>query len=346
MSLISWYRFGQDILASNNLALKAPYRYFLVVTKSCQSRCQHCKIWQEKIENELSLEEISKLAKNSPWLKWLNVTGGEPTDRDDLPSIFGAFKKYCPDLVMANFTTNGLEPEKIEDHAQKIASLKIPRLHINVSIDGPPEINDHLRGINGDYDLALETFKRLRRITGLKSSVAMTLFKKNHQLINQTFELIKNQIPDFDVKEMHLNVPHQSAHYYQNEEMKIDAPDEILSSVEKFYSDHKRETSLLSFVEKNYQNHAKEYLLNKKSPLPCSAVMSSVYISEKGEIYPCTIWDKPLGNIRDHEYDVRAILFNDRAKKARSDAQNLKCPQCWTPCEAFPSILANIPRAL
>jgi len=50
------------------------------------------------------------------------------------------------------------------------------RLVVTVSIDGPPELNDQLRGIRNNFAHALETFAAVRAILGPENVfVGMTL---------------------------------------------------------------------------------------------------------------------------------------------------------------------------
>ena len=137
---------GLDVLQSNLGTLKRPYKYFLVVTKNCNSRCKFCKIWQEQPKNELTIEEYEKLAKHSKFLKWLNISGGEPTLREDLFDIIRVFVKHCPHLSMVNFTTNGIKPEKIISDAKKISDLRLNKVVINVSLDGTKKFTKKCAG--------------------------------------------------------------------------------------------------------------------------------------------------------------------------------------------------------
>lgn len=171
------FKLGLDVLKSNFELLQAPYKYFIVVTKSCNSKCRFCKIWTEQPQNELSLAEYETLALNSPFLKWLNISGGEPTNRDDLKDIIQVFAKNCPDLKMINFTTNGIDPDKIMSQVDAIAKLNHKKLVINISLDGPPELHEKLRGVKGNFESAIETFKRIRQHSHIDSYLAFTFLR-------------------------------------------------------------------------------------------------------------------------------------------------------------------------
>jgi MoaA/NifB/PqqE/SkfB family radical SAM enzyme len=98
-------------------------------------------------------------------------------------------------------------------------------------------------------------------------------------------------------------------------------------------------------IERIYRSEADRYLATGATSIPCSALLSTAYLSEKGQIYPCTIWDKPLGNVRDHGYDLMPILRAARSDGVRKAVREGACPRCWTPCEAYPAIAASPLRA-
>jgi MoaA/NifB/PqqE/SkfB family radical SAM enzyme len=99
-------------------------------------------------------------------------------------------------------------------------------------------------------------------------------------------------------------------------------------------------------VERIYRAEAMRYLATGKTGITCSALLSTSYLSEKGEVYPCTIWDRPLGNVRNTQYALMPIIEAARRDGVRRAVVEQKCPNCWTPCEAYPAIGASPGRAL
>jgi len=61
-------------------------------------------------------------------------------------------------------------------------------------------------------------------------------------------------------------------------------------------------------IERIYRAEAMRYLAGGRTAIGCSALLSTVYLSEKGEVYPCTIWDKPLGNVRNTGFRLMPII--------------------------------------
>ena len=335
-------KFASKIFESNSGSLKLPYKLNFVVTKECHSRCLNCNIWKEKPKNELTLEEIRSLAVNTPYLSWINFTGGEPTDRKDFVEIVQAFVDSCPDLYLVHFPTNGLKPNRINSVASEISKLTKNRLVVTVSIDGPPDVNDRLRGIPGDFKKAVETLRGLQEIEGLNAVVGMTIYPDNHHLIKETLTAIKQAVPKFDSNLFHVNLPNVSKHFYGNSGQTEKPTHAMLASLREYQKSRGYSLSPLDWLERRYQKLALEFLDSGETPLECAALLSSCYLSEKGDLYPCTIWDKSIGNIRNHNFDLKPLLTSQLALDLRSQIKQKQCPNCWTPCEAYQTVLANV----
>jgi sulfatase maturation enzyme AslB (radical SAM superfamily) len=344
-TFLKYINFAWKIWQSNFRTLKNPYKLFIVVTKSCDSVCQNCSIWNEKPQNELTLEEYEKIAKNiGKNLSWLNISGGEPTNREDLIEIIKIFQKHCPYLLIVNFTTNGLRIDRVVKAAQYLNQSNIPIVGINVSIDGPEEIHIKLRGGNNSYQLAIKSLDALRKFKNIKVHASMTLFDQNAHLVEETFQNIKKNIKDFSRDEMNLNYSFHSKHFYQNaesnyENLKVNIFFKSINiSVWNF--------SLFSMMKNIYLKKLQDYIVNRKNPIQCSALSSNVYISEHGEIYTCTIWNQLAGKLRESDYDLSLVLNQSKALELREKIKNDQCPNCWSPCEAFPTILDNALEAI
>ena len=92
----------------------------LFVTDRCNMKCDHCMFW-ERIDNpgdELSLEQMGNIARSTPPLRTLSLTGGEPFLRNDLVRILEIFYQFNhTHHIQVN--TNGLLMERMETNRQK-----------------------------------------------------------------------------------------------------------------------------------------------------------------------------------------------------------------------------------
>ena len=371
-ALYSWSRFGLRTATAAAGAAGCPTKLIFVVTKRCHSRCVYCDIWKVKdtpggLDNELSLDEVKKVAAANHFLQWIDFTGGEPTDRPDFVEVVQAFSDACPDLLVVHFPTNGIATKRIEQAVKQLQATVKARLVVTVSIDGPPELNDRLRGIRNDFAHAVDTFAALRKLLGEDQVfVGMTLHghkascgSTTSELVESTFAAVNaaldsRQEARIDWGTFHLNIPHLSQHYYGN--AASEEKDgfggaahraEIAAALKLAASKPKRGGApVMRAVERIYRAEAMKYLATGRTSITCSALLLTSYLSEKGEVYPCTIWDQPLGNVRNSNYALMPIIEAARLKGTRQAVVDQKCPNCWTPCEAYPAIGASPGRAL
>src|SRR5262249_30275222 len=80
--------------------------------------------------------------------------------------------------------------------------------------------------------------------------------------------------------------------------------------------------------------------------LPCTALSSSCFIDAYWNLYACSIWSEMVGNLRENAFDLRSLWESDRRRELRNDVVEEQCSHCWTPCEAYPTILGNLARAV
>ena len=363
----AWSRFAGRTLAAAAGHEGVPSKLIFVVTKRCHSRCVYCDIWKAKdtpggLADELTLAEVRLLAQANPFLQWIDFTGGEPTDRPDFVEVIQAFAAACPDLLLVHFPTNGIATQRIRETVNQLRQTVRARLIVTVSIDGPPELNDRLRGIRNDFAHAIDTFAAVRREIGAENTyVGMTLHghqascgRTTAELVEDTFSAINTALGERDETPIdwgtfHLNIPHFSQHYYGNQANRADETfggaehrAEVAAAIEATANRAQTGASLaMRGFERIYRAEARRYLATGRTRIPCSALLSTAYLSEKGEVYPCTIWDRPLGNIRTTGYAIMPLIGAARRDGTRRMVAEGKCPNCWTPCEAYPAIMAS-----
>ncbi|MBU0614759.1 MAG: radical SAM protein, partial [Nanoarchaeota archaeon] len=165
-----------------NKKTKGPIQLIHFVTSRCNARCEHCFYWKNLNQNnDLTLDEIKKITKTLPDLRFLLISGGEPFLRKDLTGIISS---YCDNTKTqeVSIPTNGLLKEKIVSDCKTILN-KYPKVILNIviSLDGPKESHNKIRGVDC-YDKAIETFneiKKLKIYSNFKLSIVSTLMLSN-----------------------------------------------------------------------------------------------------------------------------------------------------------------------
>ncbi len=334
---------AKKILFSNFKRLTFPYRLTFAVTYKCNSKCSICHIWKLKPKKEISLKEIKEFFQKNNYFNWVDLTGGEPFLRKDLVDICASIIDNCPDLYLLHIPTNGFLPAKIEEKTKGILDLKPNRFIISIALDAPELLHDRLRGIDGAWQKATETYKRLKKIKQKNFEVyfGMTLSDLNYKLIEKTYQELKKEIKDLKRNDLHFNIAHHSF-YYHNLKINLKINNKIASKLNDFNIKKEKEISGVKFLESRYQNLIPKYLKTKKSPLICQALSASLFIDPFGFIYPCSIWDKRIGNLKDFNYDLKRIWNLNKTITLRKKIAKEKCPGCWTPCEAYQTILGSL----
>ncbi|MFH1245880.1 MAG: radical SAM protein [Candidatus Omnitrophota bacterium] len=343
-----FFHLAKNIAVSNFAELKRPYRITYILTHKCQLRCKMCNIWSKSPGKELSLEQIRRFFSQSNGFSWINLSGGEIFLREDLMDIIDTIFKHCRRLYLLDFPTNGFQPDLVERNVQKIISLyHPPKLLVTVSLDGTPEEHDRIRGMGGAWEKAVETFRRLRglRSRGFDVFLGMTLQAANEDKFQETFASVDKRIGGLSYNDFHINIVQQSAHYYNNDSAGQPDRQRLWDSLN--FINRQRKSSMtnpVAFLEQRYQLLARAYLDTGKIPVGCQALGASFFMAPDGTVYPCSIYNKPIGNIADSGYDINKLWNTSARAGLRKEIRQGNCPQCWTPCEAYQSILANILR--
>lgn len=345
MAINNFLRFLGTSIASNFKPLSVPYRLNLAVTYKCNSRCEMCGIWKKETDDlEMTPREVRSFFTQNPFFQWVTVTGGEIFLRKDILQIMSAIIESSPRLYLLNFPTNGLSPDIVEEGVRDLLKMRPNRVMVSVSLDGYAELNDKIRGLDGAFEKSIETYKRLRKLKSRNFGVmlGMTLSNSNSEYLTETFDAVKKSIKDFTWKDLHVNVSQKSSHYYGNEELAEYDPGNILKTLETFMKLKGFPTNAVEVMDLSYQRLSKGFLTTGITPVPCAALRSSCFIDPFWNLYPCTMFSEKMANLRETNFNFKSCWRSKETNNRRKDIRKGNCPQCWTPCEAYQSILARL----
>ena len=339
-------------IKSNVTRLNRPYKLNFSVTYLCQSRCLTCNIWQIKPKNELSIEEIEKIAAQNNYFKWIELTGGEVFLRSDIVDIARAFSKNSKNLYILTMPTNSLcNHDMVLSKLEEILSLKIPRIAITVSLDGYRELHDRIRGVPGNYDKAIDMYKRLQILKEKHKNLyfvfGYTISSLNQGMFDKTFQEVKKDLPNIKYNDFHINLGQISTNYYKNSSLDI-RPEHVAVSDEIRQIMKRRgfDFSAIGMIERTFLKNLSTYARSGKVPIKNRSIETSIFLDSYGNVYPSIMWDLKLGNIRESNYSLDNILSGSAAQKAITTMRNGEDPKHWTSCEAYQSIIGNIPTML
>ena len=349
MSIIRFTKLLTRITASNVTELHLPYRLTYAITNRCQARCTMCNIWQKPAQNELTRDEIATLFSKANRFSWINLTGGELFQRPDIQDIIFSIIHNSPNLYLLNFPTNGIQTAEIVATVDGILQkTPLPRLIVSVSLDGAPQLHDSIRGVSGCWQHAVETFKQLRELRSSRFSVYFghTIQTANLGTFDDTLHACRKELQEITVDDFHINLAHASGHYYDN--IDSDAvPETSKAQLEIKRISSQRSKPLfepISFIERSYHKHTEHFLQQGRAPFICQAAAASCFIDPFGTVYPCSVFNTPLGSLREYGMDLYELWNSATRIRTRTSIRANECPACWTPCEAYQTILANLLR--
>lgn len=328
--------------------LGAPMKVTASVTERCNSRCRTCRIWERRPDAELTAEEWDRVFHGIEEVSWLDLTGGEPFLRPDFGAIVESALARCRNLHLLHLVTNGLVPTAAATVERALATRRPPLTLMTVSLDGPPGLNDRLRGVDGGWRRAVETFAALRerRSRSFRVFLGMTLSAENVGAFAETLAAVRRAIPDLRADEFHLNLAHTAA-YYGNEgrEAIVADPAAVSRAIDEYRRlIGPRRLSPVALLEAAYQRLGRRFARTGRRPLACRSLDVSCRIDPQGRVHPCLMWDRPVGTLRESGFDFSGVWRGEEAEAARAAIRSGACPHCWTPCEAYQTIVANLTR--
>lgn len=334
-----------QLVRANFQRLARPLKVNLCVTYWCQYRCKTCNIWKRKPSGELTTAELMRFVEQNPRIQWLDVTGGEIFLRPDLPQLFGAIAASWKGLAIFHFATNGFLTERIVSITAALASATRARVIVTVSIDGDERHNDEIRGVRGGFRRQIETFKALRGLPSVEVVFGMTLSRHNADRFEETFLACRAECPGLTIDDFHINVAQRSAHYYGNADDEVVAPvGETRRALARYRRLRGVPRTPSAWVESRYLHHLDRFLETEQTPMPCHALRSSCFINPDGDVFPCITDTRCVGSLRATDMSLDEIWLGEPARAVQSEIWAGRCPQCWTACEAYHSIVGNLLR--
>ncbi|MBI5208099.1 MAG: radical SAM protein [Candidatus Firestonebacteria bacterium] len=334
-----------------NRVSDSPAYLIFFVTNNCIAKCAHCFYWKEQTEEKkiLSIDEIEKIAKTTHSLSFLLLTGGEPYLREDLHEIAYLFYRFTPVRNLAT-PTNGFLGDKIICYAEKILKkCREAKLTVNVSLDGIGELHDKIRGVPGIFEKAVYTFHGLmslkKKYKNMQVGIITTISALNQDFIPEIHDFVRNK----------LNTPIWAPFLVRGSprdpNIKKVAPDKYLIADKLIQEDiksgvYKEYTGFIFARFNSAKNVVRRKLIAKilkenKYELPCYAGKINAVLYSDGDIYPCELLNRKIGNIRDYNLDMRNIWMGREAEQVREIIKNLKC-FCTHECFLTTNMLYNL----
>lgn len=315
------------------------------VTDNCNSQCQMCNVWKDKSVNELTPDQIETIFSNNLFKNVLHVglSGGEPTLRKDLIEIVSRIIKTTPKLKSLSITSHGFHPKKWEKIAPLIkeqTSFLGIEFRINISVDGIGSLHEEVRRIKGGWEKVKQTISVVQN-QNIPLQLQCTVSKHNIFGVNEVLSFAKEN--DIDL------IFRKATEIKRLYNKKILDEFVTVSQENSFLSDFVISEELMSATSNPsrrlfYRDLSKRLVKKTDRKAPCHFQNNGVLLSAHGELFHCSIDEKPLGNAL--EESAEKIYFSKNAFKTKDELLLKICPNCvhdqsgaWPPAKLIIEVL-------
>jgi sulfatase maturation enzyme AslB (radical SAM superfamily) len=303
----------------------------------CDARCTMCSNWKwGDRKSDMTLAQLEPVLNSPFWgaVENLNISGGEPTTRNDLPEMVELFHKYLPRLRKVGINTTGLTPHRAIPMLTRIVEFCAAQgilISIRVSLDGIGDVHNQVRSVKNGFDKAQKTIEAMQALaathTNFSFGIASTIFATN--LSDAENILAWARTKNLDVVFNMLRFTDAMLHNKELQE-KIGFREREEQFMRKFFLDRVQEESVLSGQSFMYLHYADMIANGYHRTMPCPFQRQGLLLNPNGDLHYCENSQK-LGNVLDE--NAEALYFKAENLAHREQIKNETCPTCLSPCQ-------------
>ena len=284
----------------------------VILTYRCNSKCSMCHIWQNPThpQEEITLETLEKIPEG---VDYLNLSGGEPTLREDLHEIIDLL---YPKAMKLEISSNGSGTAKLEPIIRKYPDIKV-----RYSLDGMGLTNDRIRGERGGFDEKVSGLLNLKELGGCDLGFAITIQDDNVSEICEVYHLAQEH--GFELATSTL---HNGFQFHKSDNIPYDRVD-VAKSIENLIVEMLRTNDVKTWFRAYLNLGLIRKVLGHPRMLPCTAGTDFIFIDPWADVYACNVRpDLLMGNLRERNWED--VMQGGIAEEVRGKVAI--CTQnCW-----------------
>jgi len=302
----------------------------------CDARCEMCSNWKRGNRKEdMTLDEITRVFESPFWRKIeiANVSGGEPTTRNDLVDVCRVMLDKLPRLRKFGINTTGLTPHRGIPMLTKIAEMCQERgviFSTRVSIDGVGDMHNQVRQVKKGFDKASETINAMRELqkrVPFNFGISTTIFSMNLDDAENILAWARGENLDIVFNMVRFTEPMLGNSELAETCKPVGKEEERMR---QFFMDRVRLDPLLDGQNYIYMHYADMIANGYHRLAPCPFQSQGIMLNPNGDLFFCENSDV-VGNVLTE--DAGDIYFRESSQAHRQSIRDDKCPTCLSPCQ-------------
>src|SRR5262249_8451835 len=303
----------------------------------CDAKCEMCANWKfGDRKSDMTLGQLEPVLATPFWgaVENLNISGGEPTTRPDLPEMVEVFPRRLPRLRKIGINTTGLTPARAIPMLTRIVKFCADRdllISIRVSLDGIGDVHARVRNVKQAFDRASRTIDAMQALAkehaNFQFGIAATIFATN--MPDAENILAWARAKGLDVVFNMLRFTDAMLHNKSLEEKVGFGPKEE-AFMRRFFLDRVQEESVLSGQSFMYLHYADMIANGYHRTMPCPFQSQGLLLNPNGDLHYCENSEK-IGNVLDDS--AEALYFKAENLLHRQQLKEQICPTCLSPCQ-------------
>jgi sulfatase maturation enzyme AslB (radical SAM superfamily) len=311
----------------------------------CDARCEMCSNWKRGDRKaDMSLADIERVFASPFWthIENANISGGEPTTRNDLVDIGRIMLDRFPRLRKLGLNTTGLTPHRAIPMLTGLVELCHQRgviFSTRVSIDGVGEMHNDVRQVKRGFEKANETIRAmqaLQKTYTFNFGISTTIFQKNLDDAENILAWAKKEKLDIVFNMVRFTDPMLGNSDLAETCKPVGADEERMR---QFFLDRVRMDPLLDGQNYIYMHYTDMIANGYHRLAPCPFQTQGIMLNPDGGLFFCENSDV-VGNVLTE--DAERIYFSAASQRHRDQVRDEKCPTCLSPCQMNVSAIKQI----
>jgi MoaA/NifB/PqqE/SkfB family radical SAM enzyme len=303
----------------------------------CDARCEMCNNWKHgDRKTDMTLDQLDGVMNHDFWgaVENLNISGGEPTTRNDLPEMVELFARRLPRMRKIGINTTGLTPHRAIPMLTRIVKFCAERdllLSVRVSLDGIGDIHNQIRHVERGFDKACQTIEAMQKLAeeypnfqfGLAATIFATNLEDSKNILawarTKNLDIVFNMLRFTDAMLNNKELQNTIGFHKREEDF-----------MRAFFLDRVQEESVLSGQSFMYLHYADMIANGYIRTMPCPFQSQGLLLNPDGKLYFCEN-SKEIGNVLEEPAET---LYHKASSLAhREEIKQKVCPTCLSPCQ-------------